>query len=165
MISLHPVKLRESVRALIIDENDSILLVRFDWDGLEVPGGFWANPGGGIETGESRTDALARDLLEEVGLQMTELGPEVWTKTALFPMSDWDGQVDHIYLVRVEHFAPAPRLSPEQLLDEGVHEVRWWTLEELALSDSTFSPRGLPALVEDLLTGAIPDEPVAIKGF
>jgi 8-oxo-dGTP pyrophosphatase MutT (NUDIX family) len=43
------VKLRESVRALVLDENGSVLLVRFDWDGLDVRGGFWANPGGGIE--------------------------------------------------------------------------------------------------------------------
>lgn len=44
--SLGPVKLRESVRAVILDENESVLLVRFDWDGLDTPGGFWANPGG-----------------------------------------------------------------------------------------------------------------------
>jgi 8-oxo-dGTP pyrophosphatase MutT (NUDIX family) len=118
------VKLRESVRALILDENDWVLLVRVDWAGLDVPGGFWANPGGGIEAGESRTHALARELVEEVGLRLTGLGPEIWTKTALFPMSEWDGQVDHIHLVRVVHFT-----------------------------------------LEDLLSGPIPDEPVAIAGF
>jgi 8-oxo-dGTP pyrophosphatase MutT (NUDIX family) len=159
------VKLRESVRALILDENQSILLLRFDWDGLDVPGGFWANPGGGIEPGESRRDALARELLEEVGLQMTELGPEIWTKTALFPMAPWDGQVDHIHLLRVEHFAPEPRLTPDQLVAENVHEVRWWTLDELTASDATFAPRALPALLENLLSTTIPDEPVALTGF
>lgn len=158
-------KLRESVRALILDENDSVLLVRFDWDGLDVPGGFWANPGGGIEHGESPTHALARELQEEVGLRLTCLGPEIWTKTALFPMSGWDGQVDHIHLVRVRHFAPQPRLSSKQLLAENVHEIRWWKLHELADSHSTFAPRALPALLENLLSGPIPTEPIAITGF
>ena len=37
-------RLRESVRALIIDPDDRVLLVRFDWPGLEPTGGFWANP-------------------------------------------------------------------------------------------------------------------------
>lgn len=158
-------KLRESVRALILDENDSVLLVRFDWDGLDPPGGFWANPGGGIEHEESRTEALARELQEEVGLRLSSLGAEIWTKTALFPMPGWDGQVDHIHLVRVRHFAPQPRLSPNQLLAEHVHEIRWWKLHELADSHATFAPRALPALLENLLSGAIPKEPIAISGF
>ena len=157
--------LRESVRALILDENESVLLLRFNWEGLDVAGGFWANPGGGIEAEESRMDALARELLEEIGLRITDLGPEIWTKTALFPMMHWDGQVDHIHLLRVKHFAPEPRLTREQLLAENVHEIRWWTRDELSASDATFSPRGLPALVEELLTNAMLTEPVALTGF
>lgn len=57
-VNLGVVKLRVSVRALILDENDSILLVRFAWEDLDIPGGFWATPGGGIEAGESRREAL-----------------------------------------------------------------------------------------------------------
>ncbi|CAG7571026.1 NUDIX domain-containing protein [Barrientosiimonas humi] len=117
--------LRESARALIVDEANSVLLVHFDWAGLDLPDGFWANPGGGLEPGESQRDALARELDEEVGLAIHDIGPEVWTKTAIFPMGEWDGQVDHIHLVRVPHFTPAPRLSPEQLRAENVHEIRW----------------------------------------
>lgn len=77
-------RLRESVRAHILDEQDSTLLVRFDWAGLEVPGGIWANPGGGVAAEKSR---------------------------------------------------------------------------------ATFSPRRLPVLLEDLLSGAVPDEPILPTGF
>ena len=84
--SLRLVRLRESVRALIVDPDDYVLLVRFDWDGLEPTGGFWAIPGGGIEAGESRLEAIQRELREEVGMVVDSLSPELWTKTALFPM-------------------------------------------------------------------------------
>jgi 8-oxo-dGTP pyrophosphatase MutT (NUDIX family) len=135
--------LREGVRALILDEDESFLPLRFDGDGLDVPGGFWANPGGGIEARESRKDALARELVEEVGLRITNLGPEA-ASAAL---------------------RPEPRLTPEQLLAENVHEIRWWTRDQLAASDATFSPRALSELLENLLTSAVPAEPVALTGF
>lgn len=163
-------KLRESVRALILDEDDRVLLVRFDWDGLDVPGGFWANPGGGMEPGESRFDALARELSEEVGFSLAELGPEIWTKTAMFPMSEcdgqrWDGQVDHVHLLRVPHFTPAPAMTPDQLLAENVHEIRWWTPEEIFSSAATFAPRAMPSLLREVLEGGVPAEPLVITGF
>jgi 8-oxo-dGTP pyrophosphatase MutT (NUDIX family) len=162
------VNLREGVRALILDEDDAVLLVRFDWDGLDVPGGFWANPGGGMEPGETRSDALARELAEEVGLFLAdpaEVGPEVWTKTALFPMPPWDGQVDHIHLVRVPHFTPRPTMTAAQLLAENVHEIRWWSREEIRDSKATFAPRALPTLLETLLEGGTQSEPLALTGF
>ena len=78
-------RLRESVRALILDPDDCVLLVRFDWDSLDVEGGFWANPGGGVEPGETRLAALQRELREETGLVVDDLGPEVWTKRHCSP--------------------------------------------------------------------------------
>lgn len=155
-------RLRESVRALVLDEADSVLLVRFEWPGT---GAFWANPGGGIEPGESREAALARELLEETGLVLAGLGPEVWTKTAVFSMGDWDGQVDHIHLLRVDRFDPAPRLTPAQLAAEHVHEVRWWSPAELAAGGVTFAPRALPELLRALLRDGVPAEPLLLEGF
>ena len=153
------------MRALILDEDDAVLLVRFHWEGFEDPRGFWANPGGGIEPGETKLEALQRELREEVGLAVGQLGPEVWTKTALFPMTDWDGQVDHIHLCRTAHFDPYPGLSAEELAAEGVREVRWWSPEELRASEHTFAPRSLPELMARLAAEGVPAAPIALQGF
>jgi 8-oxo-dGTP pyrophosphatase MutT (NUDIX family) len=158
-------RLREGVRALILDPDDHVLLVRFWWPGIEPSQGFWANPGGGVETGETRLAALQRELLEETGLQIDALGPEVWTKTAIFAMPGFDGQVDHIHLFRTPRFEPAPAMSPDELMAESVHEVRWWSVGELGQAGAAFAPRMLPDLLSDLLRRGVPESPVEIEGF
>lgn len=158
-------RMRRSVRALILDEDDNVLLLRFRWDEPTGVVEFWAHPGGGIEPGESPLQALQREMTEEVGLRVAAIGPELWTKTAHFPMGDWDGQVDHIHLLRVPHFDPHPSFSEDQLRAEHVHELRWWSLAEIADSAVTFSPRALPRLLSHLREQGIPDEPINLTGF
>ncbi|GGB29231.1 hypothetical protein GCM10011492_19480 [Flexivirga endophytica] len=122
-------------------------------------------PGGGVEPGESRLDAIQRELREETGLHVDHLGPELWTKTATFEMSDWEGQIDHIHLYRVDRFEPSPEMTCAQLAAEHVHGVRWWSPDEIAAETATFAPRALPDLLADLKEHGIPDPPVEISGF
>lgn len=55
------------VRAVVIDNDDRVLLVRHTY----VKG--WHFPGGGVDAGENCTDAVLRELEEETGLSATEL--------------------------------------------------------------------------------------------
>src|SRR5262245_37208953 len=53
---------RRAVRAVVLDDHDRVLLVRFENAASgEV---WWATPGGGVEDGESDENALRRELLE-----------------------------------------------------------------------------------------------------
>lgn len=163
-------RLRESVRALVLDPDDHVLLVRVGWPGPGSGDGFWVNPGGGVEAGETRRQALRRELLEETGLVVDEIGPEVWTRTAYFELGGWDGQVDHVHLVRLpERVAPAPVLTPAELAAEQLLEVRWWSLAEVVASEELFGPRAMPRLLgevlADLRAGRTPARPRLLDGF
>lgn len=156
-------RLRPAVRALVVDPDDRVLLVRFEFE----RGTVWATPGGGIEPGEDPTDALHRELAEEIGLEHAEIGPILWQRTHFVPMGPWDGQRDHCHLVRCGFHDPVPQMGWEQLRAENVHELRWWSVAELLATDTEaagfrFAPFELPALVERVLHHGPPDIPFEI---
>lgn len=153
-------KLRTAARALVVDPENRILLVRFEFPDRVV----WATPGGGIDEGESDEVAVRRELVEEAGLDAFVLGPLIWTRTHHVPLAggSWDGQTERVYLVRAARFEPAPKLSWEELRAEGVTAIRWWTPEELEATDALFAPRRLPLLVRELLRDGVPAEPVDV---
>jgi 8-oxo-dGTP diphosphatase len=153
-------RIRSAVRAVLVDPAERVLLVRFDFPDRIV----WATPGGGIDEGETDEAAIRRELMEEAGLEGFELGPPVWTRTHHVPLGGgrWDGQTERYYLVHTSAFEPAPRLTWDELRDEGVTDVRWWTLEELEAGGTLFAPRRLPLLVRELLLHGPPAEPVDV---
>ena len=123
-------RIREAVRALVLDPADRVLLVRFEFPNT---GTRWALPGGGVENGESDHDALRRELLEEIGLADADIGPHIWTRLHIIPFIDgrYDGQRERIYLVRTNAFHPHPRLTWELMNAEYVFDLRWWRPDEL----------------------------------
>jgi 8-oxo-dGTP diphosphatase len=154
-------RIRTAVRALLLDPADRVLLVRFDFPGGEVR---WALPGGGVEPGETFAEALHRELIEEVGLHHPEIGPLLWVRTHIIPIigGRFDGQRDHIHLVRTGAFEPRPLLTWEQLNAEFVFDMRWWTLDEICAADVQFVPAVLPAVLAALLADGPPAEPLDV---
>ena len=151
--------IRDAVRAVILDRADRVLLVHFSFPDRE----FWATPGGGIEPGETHSQALARELGEEVGEVDISRAVPVWTRTHLFEFpGGWDGQRDTYYLIRVDDLQLRPRLDDEALRSEGVTAAAWWTMPELDASRAHFSPTRLPELVAVLLCDGAPELPVDV---
>jgi 8-oxo-dGTP pyrophosphatase MutT (NUDIX family) len=163
-------RIRSAARAIIIDPARRVLLVRWDFPDRPELGyprmSVWGMPGGGIEPDESVDTALRRELAEELGLDDVEIGPQVWERRHVIPFLDgrWDGQHDRFFLVDVESFEPAPRLSAEQLRAEYLVHIRWWTQDELMAFVPTetefFAPRRLPELITALLADGVPMAPV-----
>ena len=163
-------RIRSAARAVILDSASRILLVRWDFpDRPELgspPMSVWGTPGGGVEPDEDTFDALRRELAEELGLDDVTIGPQIWERVHIIPFIDgrWDGQHDRFYLIEVDPFEPAPRLSIEQLRAEHLFHIRWWTQDELGSFVPTetelFAPRRLPQLVAALLTDGVPTSPI-----
>lgn len=155
-------RIRQAVRALLVTPEPAVLLCRFEFPTATV----WAIPGGGLDPGEDHLTALHRELAEEVGLRNVEPGPHVWTREHIIPFIDgmWDGQVDRYHLVPIaERFEPRPDLTWQQLRDERLHELRWWSLDEIdeATSAGTrFAPQRLGEHFRRLIEHGPPDSPI-----
>jgi 8-oxo-dGTP diphosphatase len=82
----HPANFAVTVRALIVDQGQ-LLMVKHD-----PKFNFYALPGGKLEVGEHTTDAMERELFEELSVK-ADVGK-------LLIVNDWVGPRDH----RVEFF-------------------------------------------------------------
>ena len=61
------------VRVIILDERNRVLMVRQHHEGRDI----WMVPGGGIEDGETSSQAGVREVREETGLDV-KIGKLIW---------------------------------------------------------------------------------------
>lgn len=159
---MSPENLRRSVRALIVDDSERLLLGRHIL--VDPPGSaVWAAPGGGVEGEESDREALARELREKVGLVLEDNPPLVWRQVMRSPdlSAGYDGVANEYFLVRTSAFNPRGALSDAKLAQENLEEMRWWSIADLThyRGVDIFSPRDLKQRFSTLLHDGVPDEP------
>ncbi len=160
---------RHAVRAVILDDDDRVLLCRFSFPHPAVPTDatvVWAAPGGGIEPGELPLVALRRELHEETGLVIDADPTHVWHQEvgALRQADGYDGLVNDYFLVRTARFDPRGALSDADLAAEHITEMRWWRHADIAGYDGTdlFSPRNLATPLAALIAGDLPGTPLVL---
>ncbi len=88
------------VRGLVRDGEGRVLLLRHTY----TPG--WHMPGGGVERGETAEQALARELVEEAGV-------EIVGRARLVSLHDHNAEHrnDHVALYRVDVWRPCKATS------------------------------------------------------
>jgi 8-oxo-dGTP pyrophosphatase MutT (NUDIX family) len=167
--------LRPGARVILIDAADRVLLINHrvadgpDRD-VEAVGedpdvaSVWATPGGGLEAGETPEQAAIRELREEVGLHLAQIGPCVWLRRHLLP---WQGQVydlrERYFVCRIESHEVAGHVNEDDVERDWVLGHRWWSLEEIATAErEVFVPRDLADLLPPLLQGEYPHEPFEV---
>jgi 8-oxo-dGTP pyrophosphatase MutT (NUDIX family) len=159
------VSLRHAVRAIVLDEEDRILLCRF---AIPEPAGtvVWAPPGGGIEHGETPLAALRRELHEEIGLAVSIDPPHVWHQEVIAPghAAGYDGAINDYFLVRTTSFDPRGAMSDDELAAENISGFRWWRSRDIAgyRGCDLFSPRDLATPLTALIAHGVPATPVPL---
>ncbi|MDO7881867.1 NUDIX hydrolase [Salinibacterium soli] len=138
---------RLTSRVLLFDRDDRILLFLTtapDSSGMAR----WITPGGGVDPGESHHEAAVRELFEETGLRIDELGAPVWAHDFDVEWDDADHDTGHaeFYTAVVDAFDPSSEhWTDEERIDVLAH--RWWSLAELISTDEPFEPKELVSLV------------------
>lgn len=130
---------RQAARVLLFSPQSEILLVHF---AIPQPDGsdfhFWATPGGEIEGEESPTEAMRREIAEELGLDLDLEGP-LWTDgNQFFHQGQMCDNTDFYFRATCPREAPRLIGVTEDEL-RIMKEIRWWTLAELeATTDKIF---------------------------
>jgi ADP-ribose pyrophosphatase YjhB (NUDIX family)/ribosomal protein S18 acetylase RimI-like enzyme len=153
-------RLRPAARGVLLDEDDRVLLVRFEFP----DGPLWATPGGGVEAGETPVEGLRRELAEEVGLTDFPDPVHLWHQEVVADghATGYDGVINDYFLIRTQHFTPAGTLTEAELRAENVHAMQWWSLPEMQAHQGRFAPRELPALLRTLLDSGPPNLPTQL---
>ena len=150
MATALPARQRRSGRVILFDEAARILLVRFEMNDPALPRSFWATPGGTVEAGETPKAAAARELQEELGLELELEGPvhgehAEWTEGGMRVLSD-----DSFFAGRCRSASPV--LAGASVAERRVlRELRWWTLEELDRTAEMVFPENLVQVVRRIL--------------
>jgi len=143
---------RPSSRLLVVNCRRELLLFRFEHKEGALGGQtFWATPGGGLDDGESYEEAARRELFEEVGLRLEDVGPQVAQRTARFVLPSGDPVLadERFFLVELDELAVSDS-NWTALEQEVMTAHRWWSQAELRATAEQVWPEDL----EDVLIEA-----------
>ncbi|MFD9734634.1 NUDIX hydrolase [Umezawaea sp. NPDC059074] len=155
---------RIGARVLLLDAADRVLLIHAK-DPQDPEHHWWELPGGGLDEGEDLTTAALREVAEETGLTLAELGRELWVRESRFRYKGREHhRVDHVFLGRTPSTVPQVPLKPTENEKAGLIERRWWSAEELRHCQDKLLPGTLPDLLDDLLAGRLNDTPLLLVG-
>lgn len=156
-------RIRKAARLVLINEQNQILLFKIKDPFNPEMNEFWVTPGGGVDEGESFEEAARRELWEETGIREVEIGPWVWTREASFNWEDGMILAHERYFVAHVQTTDVTLENFTDLEKESYREHYWWSPEELSATNNMIIPPRLADLIQPILAGSFPEQPIVIK--
>lgn len=119
---LNKPEVRVGCGALIVNESDEVLLLLRSVKSRDEFG-YWSQPGGGVEFGETVKNAIIREIKEEVGVEIELIKFLSYT--------------DQNYLQKNEHWVSISYLAkiisgnPVNMEPEKHSEMKWFSLNKM----------------------------------
>ncbi|MEU5259725.1 NUDIX domain-containing protein [Amycolatopsis sp. NPDC021455] len=154
--------LRVGARVLLLNPADEVLLIHArDPDNPDHH--WWELPGGGQAPGEKLEDTARREVAEETGLVVDQIGRKLWTRESRFTYRGREHhRLDHVYLARVDTTAPRTATRYTDNERAGLIERRWWSSAKLTDCADKLLPAELPGLLQTILDNRFPTAPLAL---
>ncbi len=147
-------KARITARAVLFDPANRVLLFQFVLPAgfiAEGPVQFWATPGGEIEQGEDARDAVAREVIEETGIQSVEIGAEIWFGSNILAFKGQATKTFERFYYARSATALLGATNWTDIEREVMRDHRWWTIPELIAAKETIFPPRFGYLVDRFL--------------
>ncbi len=151
---------RTAARVLLVAPNGATLLVHGHDPEDPGRGGFYWTPGGGLDDGESLEAGARREVAEEIGFDIGELGPVVLERVGEFPFGGRQiRQTESFFLVHVDDTFDAAPEALSDLEQSAIDEFVWLTPSDMRESADLVYPRCLADLIDHVAEHGRPVTP------